>query len=389
MIMNKISRIYLSLLGVLLAVSLHAQTDYAKKIVEKHTPDIRGRVQTIDVTAGRTTALDLQNYWRSNLHIKGSAISSEKRPKAQHVPGLVEYRVHVTNSGTYSIQLDADYSGNAPTHLTVDGELKATLFENPGNSKQAVKKVNLYKGLHYIRLTSAKLNTPVPTINSISLKLDKAKNIITPAPPAPIKTGIPSAAKKGWEYDVSRKIHLDFHTAAYVDKIGSKWNPDEFAATLADNGLNAVTVFAKGHHGFAFYNTKIGTVHPGLDFDLLKEQIEACHKRGIKVLAYFSVNVDELWATTEEGVNPNWEKFQQVDANPGKSYIKDYTWPMIREVVENYDIDGFWFDFPGYDEFVSQTIDLIRSIKPNLISAYNHQFDKPREEIGQTRHYGN
>ena len=364
-------------------VSSHAQADYAKKIVEKHTPDIRGRVQTIDVTAGKAINLDLQNYWRSNLLVKHGAITPEKRPKAQHVPGLVEYRVYVANSGTYSIRLGATYPESSPTHITVDGELKATLFENPGNSNETVKKVNLYKGLHYIRLTSDKLNTPVATINSISLKLEKAKNIAAPAAPAPVRTGIPSAAKKGWEYDVSRKIHLDFHTAAYVDKIGAKWDPDEFAATLADNGLNAVTVFAKGHHGFAFYNTKIGTVHPGLDFDLLKAQIEACHKRGIKVLAYFSINVDELWATTEEGVNPNWEKFQQVDANPEKSYIKDYTWPMIREVVENYDIDGFWFDFPGYDEFVAQTIDLIRSIKPNLISAYNHQFDKPREELAK------
>ncbi len=367
-----------TLLWPLVSISIIGQ-----ETPEKHTPDIMGRVQTVDIAHRRSMTLDIQDYWRSNLHVKNGIITPEKRPKAQHVPGLIEYRVYIVNPGIYSIQLEADYNLNSKMYLTINGEQQGILFESPIENSEIIEELILHKGLHYIRLTSDKLNTPIPNIQSISLQFERAEEIAIPITPAIVKTNIPSSVKKGWEYDVSRKIHLDFHTSAYVDKIGNKWDPEEFAATLVDSHINAVTIFAKGHHGFAYYNTKIGTRHPGLDFDLLEEQIKACHKRGIKVLAYFSVNVDELWATTEEGENTNWETFQNVDANPQKSYIKDYTWPMIREVVENYDIDGFWFDFPGYDQFVLGTIDLIRSIKPNLVSAYNHQYGKPREELAK------
>ncbi len=367
--------------GLLWSLAIFSAT--GQETPEKHTPDIRGRIQTVDMVHGKVMTLDLQDYWRSNLDVKNGTITPEKRPKAQHVPGLIEYRIYIVTPGLYSIQLEAERTHDARMHLTVNGKEKAVLFESPIKNSEIINEVALHKGLHYIRLTSEKLNTSIPHIKTISLQLQKAEEIARPILPSLVKKGIPSSVKKGWEFDVSRKIHLDFHTSAYVDKIGNQWDPEEFAATLADNHINAVTIFAKGHHGFAFYNTKIGTRHPGLDFDLLKEQIKACHKRGIKVFAYFSVNVDELWATTEEGENVNWETFQNVDANPEKSYIKDYTWPMIREVVENYDIDGFWFDFPGYDQFVSGTIDLIRSIKPNLVSAYNHQYNKPREELAK------
>ncbi|MCY4160972.1 MAG: alpha-L-fucosidase [Flavobacteriaceae bacterium] len=352
---------------------------------QKHIPQILGRTQIVDIAnSGSSNQIELQNYWRSNIIVSKEAIESQKKPKASHVPGLIEYRIYVTQSGTYKISFQSDEESFGLMHLTINGVNHGKLFENSQSASPKIENLDLHQGYHLIRLTSAKVNTPIPQINEISITFETPKEI-----PAPIQTKLTSKEsvkpdlEPGWEQKISRKIHLDFHTAAYVDEVGNKWNPDEFASTLAENHVNAITVFAKGHHGFAYYDTKIGTRHPGLDFDLLKEQIEACHKKGIMVLAYFSINLDELWATTEESDNENRGSFQGVDANPENIYISEYTWPMIQELVENYDIDGFWFDFPGYDSFVTETINLIRSLKPDLISAYNHQFDKPREELAK------
>ncbi len=358
---------------------------YSLKPNQKHIPQILGRTQIIDLAnIGSTAEIDLQDYWRSNIIVSIDAIESQKKPKASHVLGLIEYRIYVTQSGTYKMTFQSDEQSFGLMHLTINGMDGGKLFENHQSISTKIENLDLYQGYHLIRLTSAKVDTPIPQINKISLTFENPKEI--PAPKSReliIKENIKPNLELGWEQRISRKIHLDFHTAAYVDEIGSKWNANEFASILADNHINAITVFAKGHHGFAYYDTKIGTRHPGLDFDLLKEQIEVCHQKGIMVLAYFSVNLDELWATTEESDNENRGSFQRVDANPENIYIREYTWPMIQELVENYDIDGFWFDFPGYDSFVTETITLIRSLKPDLISAYNHQFDKPREKLAK------
>ena len=53
------------------------------------------------------------------------------------------------------------------------------------------------------------------------------------------------------------------------------------SALVAAN-VDSVTLFAKCHHGMSYYPTKVGKVHPGLMFDLLGAQIEACHKRDIR-----------------------------------------------------------------------------------------------------------
>lgn len=373
-----------SSLLVLCSLGMVSQT-FSSVPNQKHIPQILGKTQIVDlVNSGNTAQIDLPHYWRSNIVVSIDAIQSQKKTKASHVPGLIEYRIYVVQSGTYTISFQSNKESLGLMYLTINGMESGKLFGDSESVSPKIRNVDLHKGYHLIRLTSDKVSTPIPRIEEISFTFENPKEIPISEPVKRTKIGpITPDLKPGWEKGISRKIHLDFHTAGYVDEIGTQWNPDEFASTLADNHINAITVFAKGHHGFAYYDTKIGTRHPGLNFDLLKEQIEACHKKGIMVLAYFSINIDELWATTEESDIEKVRSFQQVDANPENIYIREYTWPMIKELVENYDIDGFWFDFPGYDSFVTETIALIRSLKPDLISAYNHQFDKPREELAK------
>jgi hypothetical protein len=102
-----------------------------------------------------------------------------------------------------------------------------------------------------------------------------------------------------------REIHLDFHTSELVKGVGSKFDPEEFAATLEKARVNSICCFARCHHGLIYYDSKFSPerVHPGLvNKNMLPEQIIACHKRGIRVPVYTTVQWDYFSAME----HPEW-----------------------------------------------------------------------------------
>lgn len=93
-----------------------------------------------------------------------------------------------------------------------------------------------------------------------------------------------------------RQVHLDFHTSGLIPDIGVEFDPDEFAETVKRAHVESITCFARCHHGWLYYDSKAmpDRIHPNLKRkNLLKEQIEACHKRGIKVPIYTTVQWDD------------------------------------------------------------------------------------------------
>ena len=101
-----------------------------------------------------------------------------------------------------------------------------------------------------------------------------------------------------------RQVHLDFHTSEQIAGIGSAFDPQEFAATLAKARVNSITCFARCHHGWIYYDTQAFPErrHPYLTRNLLAEQIAACHARGIRVPIYVTVQWDQYSAEA----HPEW-----------------------------------------------------------------------------------
>lgn len=79
-----------------------------------------------------------------------------------------------------------------------------------------------------------------------------------------------------------RQVHLDFHTSPLIPGIGEKFNKKEWQRTLLDAAVDSITLFACCHHGYAYYNTKVGCRHPNLNFDLLRAQVDACREIDVK-----------------------------------------------------------------------------------------------------------
>jgi hypothetical protein len=101
-----------------------------------------------------------------------------------------------------------------------------------------------------------------------------------------------------------RQIHLDFHTSPAIEGIGAAFDKKAWQETLKRGHVNSVTLFSKCHHGWSYHPTKVGKIHPHLNFDLLRAQFEAAKEIGVNAPIYLSAGVDNLIA--EE--HPEWRE---------------------------------------------------------------------------------
>lgn len=103
-------------------------------------------------------------------------------------------------------------------------------------------------------------------------------------------------------FEYKRKVHLDFHTSPYIPNIGECFDKKQFQEQLIKGNVQSITLFAKCHHGYMMYPSKVGTTHPNLNFDLIGKQIEAAHEIGVKAPIYIPVG----WSDLDSISHPEW-----------------------------------------------------------------------------------
>lgn len=153
-----------------------------------------------------------------------------------------------------------------------------------------------------------------------------------------------------------RQIHLDFHTSEHIEGIGAEFDPEQFVSTLEKARVDSVTCFARCHHGYIYYDTKAFPErrHPHLKRNLLKEQIEACHRRNIRVPIYSTIGWDQFTAdahpewriVTEQGTlhgTPPYEPgfYRLLCLN--SPYV-DFLKAHLKELFETVPVDGLFLD---------------------------------------------
>jgi hypothetical protein len=152
-----------------------------------------------------------------------------------------------------------------------------------------------------------------------------------------------------------RQIHLDFHTSEHIPGIGSAFNPDDFVRTLKAAHVDSITIFAKCHHGWSYYPTKVGAPHPNLARpDLMGDMVKALSAADIECPIYISVQWDERNAR----IHPEWRvrsasdnRFDPDQLTAGWHTLclnhAAYRLELLeqaREVARNYDTAGIFFD---------------------------------------------
>ena len=146
-------------------------------------------------------------------------------------------------------------------------------------------------------------------------------------------------------------LFYDFHTSPMLKNIGKNFDADAFAAQLKANNIDFVSFPARCNMGMAYYDTKIGIRHYGLDFDLFGTLVEACKKYGIKVNAYFNGGISQ----EEIRLHPDWQEIP-TDKRPiyavnpfsrtacGNTPYREHIIAMACEVARKYDVAGFFAD---------------------------------------------
>lgn len=162
-----------------------------------------------------------------------------------------------------------------------------------------------------------------------------------------------------------RQVHLDFHTSELIPDIGSRFSRENFQTALKKGSLSSITVFAKCHHGYCYYDTHIGTRHPNLKVNLLDEMLDAAHEIGVRAPIYITAG----WSALDASAHREWlmkdkegnyipkSNFSGADPDSARpecswDYLclnnDDYTaqiYALTREICDRYEtVDGLFYD---------------------------------------------
>jgi hypothetical protein len=160
-----------------------------------------------------------------------------------------------------------------------------------------------------------------------------------------------------------RQIHLDFHTSPDIPDVGADFDAQRFAQTLLRAKVSSVTLFARCHHGHIYYRSEefADLTHPHLvRRDLLHEQVQACHRVGIRTPVYITVQWDHRLAT----LHPEWlsvkedgSYYGQRDGEAGfyrnlcvNSPYREFLFAQTADVLRHVEADGVFFDIVQINE---------------------------------------
>ena len=148
-----------------------------------------------------------------------------------------------------------------------------------------------------------------------------------------------------------RQVHIDFHTSEAIKGIGKRFDKEQFKEALRVGHVNAVTLFAKCHHGWSYYPSEVNPMHPELDFDLLGAQLEAAAELGVSTSIYVSAGLDEKTARE----HPEW---LIRDANEKTTWATSFSVPGYHRICMN---------SPYLDELCKQITEVCKKYKTNGI----------------------
>ncbi len=165
---------------------------------------------------------------------------------------------------------------------------------------------------------------------------------------------------------LARQVHLDFHTSEHIPDVGARFDKRQWQEALKLGRVNWINIFAKCHHGWSYYPTRVGAMHPTLTFDLLGAQLEACHEIGVRAPIYYTVG----WSVHDAVTHPEWcvrrpdggiaatnwdDNARPEDRKPYFSWqfmcpsggYLDLMLRQTEEICQRYPVDGLWYDITG------------------------------------------
>lgn len=304
-----------------------------------------------------------------------------------------------------SLELESDeYITVSDPELNIKGSIKNYSSSNQYQLVISSKKLKVDKDFSILQ----KLQ---PGVNYIDLELrENNKMVYSQTIKAFLKTREKSDERKIlWIEQFPNAKKLTNNPA--VDSVLMK-------AKLA--GFNSVALDVKGPEGYASYRKNnlsqtpyfTNTTNPAKKvaddgFDLLQSMIEASRRHGLKIYASFNFFSEGNLTTQDFAVlrqHPDWEEIVQrpedkgvllkvseskigleakqgkrialAFVNPSNKEVTDFQKLRLKEVLENYDIDGIVLDRTRYDNLYADFSEVSRSAFQEYLFSKSKKLEK-------------
>ncbi|MDD5729081.1 MAG: hypothetical protein PHV59_11010, partial [Victivallales bacterium] len=146
----------------------------------------------------------------------------------------------------------------------------------------------------------------------------------------------------GWSFGMQSRA---------ASRVGADPDIEGLAEAVLKAGIKETIIFGKDHTGFCFYPTKIGVPHPKLQIDLTGAMTRELHLRGIRALAYLNFGMDgesgrkhHEWLQQSRPGEVMLTADHYADICPFSPYTEELLLPLMREMLELYNVDGFFLD---------------------------------------------
>jgi alpha-L-fucosidase len=149
-----------------------------------------------------------------------------------------------------------------------------------------------------------------------------------------------------WHTNVFFGIHYDLHANASDTELGRELTAEHLAERLRRVRPDWIQADCKGHPGYTSWPTEIGSTSPGVVNDALRIHRDVTAELGIKLGMHYS----GVWDSRAIELHPDWARLDEAgdpDANMTcrmSGYDTELMIPQMLEIVEKYDVDGFWVD---------------------------------------------
>jgi uncharacterized lipoprotein YddW (UPF0748 family) len=154
-------------------------------------------------------------------------------------------------------------------------------------------------------------------------------------------------------------FHHDLHADPTDTALGSRC--EDLTAMLRLAGVEFVQTDSKGHPGYATWESRTpgASVAPGMVRDVLAQWRAATRELGLPLHAHYSGIWDQAagakhpdWCLlTADGKPagalyhiPGWPTNPTALMCPRGPYVDELMIPQLLEMIDRYDIDGFWID---------------------------------------------
>ena len=149
-----------------------------------------------------------------------------------------------------------------------------------------------------------------------------------------------------WHDDVFFGLHYDLHANERDTELGATLTLDNLRAELGKVQPDWIQIDCKGHPGWTSWPTKVGSTSPGVVNDSVALHTEVCREMGIRLGMHYSGVIDQraLVQHPEWGAVSADGKVSDRSTCRLSAYRDELMIPQLIELVEVYNVDGFWVD---------------------------------------------